>query len=159
MPAKTETRERDPVLARNRHAAHEYFLLETFEAGIELHGTEVKALRGGRTQLRDGYVRIEGGEAWLLGVHINPYEHGNRANVEPARRRRLLLHRREIDYLNGKVTQQGLTLVPLRLYVKHNRIKLEFGLARGKKLWDKRQALAESDARREAERVTRAAMR
>jgi SsrA-binding protein len=159
MPAKAEPRERDPVLARNRHASHEYNLIETFEAGIELHGTEVKALRGGRTQLRDGYVRVEGGQAWLLGVHISPYAQGNRANHEPDRRRRLLLHRREIEYLNGKVTQQGLTLVPLRLYVKGNRIKLEFALARGKKLWDKRQALAEADARREAERITSRAMR
>lgn len=151
--------EKDKVLARNRHAAHEYVILETFEAGIELLGTEVKALRAGRTQLRDGYVRIEGGQAWLLSVHINPYEQGNRSNHEPDRRRRLLLHRREIDYLEGKVTQQGLTLVPLRLYLRNNRIKLEFGLCRGKKLWDKRQALAERDARREAERITARAMR
>jgi len=134
-------------------------MLETFEAGIELLGTEVKALRAGRTQLRDGYVRIEGGEAWLLQVHISPYEQGNRTNHEPDRRRRLLLHRREIEYLNGKVMQQGLTLVPLRLYLKGNRIKLEFGLGRGKKLWDKRHAIAERDARREAERIARAAMR
>ena len=134
-------------------------MLETFEAGIELLGTEVKALRAGRTQLRDGYVRIEGGEAWLLQVHISPYEQGNRTNHEPDRRRRLLLHRREIEYLNGKVMQQGLTLMPLRLYLKGNRIKLEFGLGRGKKLWDKRHAIAERDARREAERIARAAMR
>ena len=149
----------DPVLARNRAATHEYAILETFEAGMELTGTEVKALRAGRTQLRDGYVRIENGQAWLLQVHINEYAQGNRSNHDPLRRRRLLLHRREIEYLHGKVTQQGLTLVPLRIYLKGNRIKLALGLARGKKLWDKRQSLAERDARREAERLTRTAMR
>jgi SsrA-binding protein len=101
-------------------------------------------------------VRVENGEAWLLQVHISPYAEGNRANQDPLRRRRLLLHRREIEYLDGKVRQQGLTLVPLRMYVKGNRIKLAIGLARGKKLWDKRQAMAERDSRREAERVAAA---
>jgi SsrA-binding protein len=147
------------ALARNRQATHEYSILETFEAGIELTGTEVKALRDGRTQLREGYVRIENGEAWLLGVNIAEYTQGNRRNHEPQRRRRLLLHRREIEYLGAKVAQQGLTLIPLRLYLKGNRIKLEFGLGRGKKLWDKRQAIAERDARRDAERVTARAQR
>ena len=159
MPATTRRANADPVLARNRTARHEYEILETLEAGIELQGTEVKALRAGRSQLRDGYVRIENGEAWLLAVHISPYAQGNVHNHEPERRRKLLLHRREIEYLESKVRQQGLTLVPLRLYLKRNRIKLEIGVARGKKLWDKRQAIAERDARREAERVTRAAMR
>lgn len=161
MPTAT-ARKRDAAsgtLARHRQASHEYEILETFEAGIELHGTEVKSLRGGRTQLRDGYVRVENGEAWLLQVHISPYEKGNVHNHEPERRRRLLLHRREIEHLAGRVQQGGLTLVPLRLYTKGNRIKLEIGLARGKKLWDKRQALAAADARRDAERVTRAAVR
>lgn len=144
----------DEVLARNRQASHEYSILETFEAGVELVGTEVKALRGGRTQLREGYVRIENGEAWLLGVNIAEYAQGNRRNHEPQRRRRLLLHRREIQYLSTKVTQQGLTMVPLRIYLRGNRIKVEFALVRGKKLWDKRQAIAERDARRDAERVT-----
>lgn len=159
MATATRRAEKDPVLARNKPARHEYEILETFEAGIELHGTEVKALRAGRSQLRDGYVRVENGEAWLLAVHISPYAQGNLRNHEPERRRRLLLHRREIDHLEGRVRQQGLTLVPLRLYLKRNRIKLEIGVARGKKLWDKRQALAEREARREAERVTKAAMR
>lgn len=149
----------DPTLARNRQASHEYAILETFEAGIELHGTEVKSLRGGRSHLRDGYVRIEGGEAWLLGVHIGEYEQGNRSNHEPERRRRLLLHRREIEYLDARVHQQGLTMVPMRIYTRHNRIKLEFGLARGKKLWDKRQAIAERDAGREADRIIARARR
>lgn len=153
------TAPRDPVLARNRRATHEYEVLETVEAGIELHGTEVKALRGGRTHLREGYVRIEGGQAWLVQVHISPYEQGNVHNHEPERRRRLLLHKREIEYLDGRVRQQGLTLVPLRLHLRGNRIKLDVGLCRGRKLWDKRQAIAERDARRDAERVTRAAMR
>lgn len=149
----------DGVLARNRPARHEYEILETFEAGLELMGTEVKALRGGRTQLREGYVRIENGQAWLLQVHITPYEQGNVHNHVPERRRRLLMHRREIDYLGARVAQQGLTLVPMRLYLKGNRIKLEIGVARGKKLWDKRSAIAERDARRDAERVTKAALR
>ncbi len=147
------------ALARNRQATHEYSILETFEAGIELTGTEVKALRDGRTQLREGYVRIDDGEAWLLGVNIAEYTQAHRRNHEPQRRRRLLLHKREIEYLGAKVAQQGLTLVPLRLYLKGNRVKLEFGLARGKKLWDKRQAIAERDARRDAERVTARAQR
>lgn len=152
--AKGTTRSTDPTLARNRKASHEYSILETFEAGIELTGTEVKALRDGRTQLREGYVRIENGEAWLLGVNVAEYAQGNRRNHEPQRRRRLLLHRREIEYLGSKVAQQGLTLIPLRIYLKGNRIKLEFGLGRGKKLWDKRQDIAARDARRDAERIT-----
>ena len=155
----TRTATSNPVLARNRQATHEYSILETFEAGIELTGTEVKALRDGRTQLREGYVRIENGEAWLLGVNIAEYAQGNRRNHEPQRRRRLLLHKREIEYLGSKVAQQGLTLIPLRIYLKANRIKLEFGLGKGKKLWDKRQAIAERDARRDAERVTARAQR
>lgn len=149
----------DPNLARNRQASHEYFVLENFEAGIELSGTEVKALRAGKSQLREGYVRIENGEAWLIGVTIAEYLQGNRQNHEPQRKRRLLLHRSEIEYLRGKVELQGLTLVPLRIYLKGNRIKLEFGLCRGKKLWDKRHSIAERDARREAERISAMARR
>jgi SsrA-binding protein len=161
MPTATAKRRdtQSGVLARNRHAYHEYEVLETLEAGLELHGTEVKALRGGRTQLREGYVRVENGEAWLVQVHISPYEKGNVHNHEPERRRRLLLHKREIEYLQGRVQAGGLTLVPLRLYTKGNRIKLEIGLARGKKLWDKRQSIAERDSRRETERITKAALR
>ncbi|HEX6538129.1 MAG TPA: SsrA-binding protein SmpB [Candidatus Dormibacteraeota bacterium] len=152
MAAKDDDRER--VLARNRRASYEFQILETFEAGIELSGTEVKSLRAGRTQLSDGYVRIERGEAWLMQVNIAPYVQGNRQNPEPERRRRLLLHRREIEYLDGRVRLQGLTLVPLRMHLRHNRIKLEIGLARGKKLWDKRQDVARRDAQREIERAT-----
>jgi SsrA-binding protein len=147
------------MLARNRQARHEYEILETFEAGLELQGTEVKSLRGGRATLREGYVRIENGQAWLMQTHITPYAQGNRGNHEPDRRRRLLLHKREIEYLDGKVRLQGLTLVPLDLHLRNNRIKLEIGLARGKKLWDKRQAIAERDSSREAERVAARARR
>jgi SsrA-binding protein len=149
----------DPVLARNRQASHEYQLLEFLEAGIQLTGTEVKALRAGLAHLREGYVRVENGEAWLIQVHIGQYEMGNRQNHEPERRRRLLLHRREIEYLDGRVRLGGLTLIPLRLYLKNNRIKVEIAVARGKKLWDKRQAIAERDARRDVERATAHALR
>ena len=161
MPTATAKRRESAagILAGNRQARHEYEILETFEAGLELMGTEVKALRGGRTQLREGYVRVENGEAWLVQVHISPYDKGNVHNHDPERKRRLLLHKREIEYLAGRVQTGGLTLVPLRIYTKGNRIKLEIGLARGKKLWDKRQSIAERDARREAERVTRTALR
>jgi SsrA-binding protein len=157
MPARSRTG--DPVLARHRQAAHEYHLLETFEAGIALTGTEVKALRAGLAHLREGYVRVQNGEAWLIQVHIGQYEMGNRQNHEPERRRRLLLHHREIRYLDAKVRQGGLTLVPTKLYLKGNRVKVEVALARGKKLWDKRQAIAERDARRDAERAGVRALR
>ena len=152
MSDGSDSRER--VLARNRRARFEYHILETFEAGIELAGTEVKSLRAGRTQLNDGYVRIENGEAWLMQVNISPYLQGNRNNPEPERRRKLLLHRREIEYLDGKVRTQGLTIVPLRMYVAHNLVKIEIGLARGKKQWDKRQDVAKRDAQRDMERAT-----
>ena len=144
----------DNTLARNKRATHEFSIVETFEAGIQLTGTEIKSLRAGRTQLREGYVRIENGEAWLMQTHISPYAQGNRGNHEPERRRRLLMHRREIEYLDGKVRLQGLTLVPLDLHLRNNRIKLEIGVARGKKLWDKRHDIAARDARRDVERIT-----
>ena len=143
----------EKVLARNRRATHEFFIVETFEAGLALAGTEVKSLRAGRTQLNDGYVRIEGGEAWLIQVNISPYAQGNRNNQEPERRRKLLLHRREIEYLDTKVRTQGLTIVPLRLYLRNNRVKLDIGLARGKKLWDKREDVARRDAQRDMDRA------
>lgn len=143
----------DSLLMRNRRATFEFSILEKFEAGVELTGPEVKSLRAGRAQLRDGYVRIENGEAWLLQVNITPYEQGNRNNAEPDRRRKLLLHRREIEYLDSKVRTQGLTIVPLRMYLVRNHVKVEIGLARGKRLWDKRQDVARRDAQREMERV------
>ncbi len=157
--SKKRSKPDDGTLARNRQAFHEYSILETFEAGIELVGTEVKALRAGRGHLREGYVRVENGQAWLVQVNIAEYSAGNRANHEPQRRRRLLLHSREIEYLDAKVRQDGLTLVPLRLYFNHNRVKLELAVARGKKLWDKRQALAQREAQRDAERAMRAQRR
>jgi SsrA-binding protein len=143
----------DPTLARNRQASHEFHILETHEAGIELLGTEVKALRAGRATLREGYIRVERGEIWLYSVNIPPYEQGSHNNHDPVRRRRLLMHKREIVHLEGFVQQQGLTMIPLRLYTSGNKIKLEFGVVRGKKLWDKRQDIASRDAKREADRA------
>jgi SsrA-binding protein len=143
----------DDLLAHNRRARYEYSIVESLEAGIELTGTEVKSLQTGRIQLRDGYVRVENGQAWLMQVNIASYQHGNRNNPEPERRRRLLLHKREIEYLDGRVRTQGLTIIPLKLYLVRNRVKVEIGLARGKKLWDKRQDVAKRDAERDMERA------
>ena len=149
----------DPVLARNRRAFHEYTVLERLEAGISLAGTEVKALRAGRGSIAEAYVRVERGEAWLVGAHIGEYEQANRNGHEAERRRRLLLHRREIIDLEIQIKQGGLTVVPLQVYVKANRIKVEIALVRGTKLWDTRQAIAERDARRDADRAMAAARR
>jgi SsrA-binding protein len=142
----------DATLAVNRRAYHDYFIEETYEAGLVLTGTEIKSLRSGKANLREGYARPRQGEIWLLNVHISPYEQGNRYNHEPTRDRKLLLHRRQITDLMMKVQRNGLTLVPLRLYLKHGRAKLELGLAKGKKQYDKRDAIAERDARRNLER-------
>jgi SsrA-binding protein len=142
-------------LASNRKARHDFEILETFEAGIALMGTEVKAARQGQIQLKDSYVTVRNGEAFLVGAHISPYSHGNRQNHEPERERKLLLHRRELDKIMGRTTVQGLTCVPLGAYLKGNRVKLEIALARGKKLHDKREAakrrIAEREARGESE--------
>jgi SsrA-binding protein len=140
------------VIATNRQAYHDYHIEETIEAGIALTGTEVKSIREGRINLRDAYVRIEDGEAWLVNAHIAPYSHGNRENHEPTRPRKLLLHKREIGYLAGKSSMRGLTIVPLKVYLKNGRVKVELGLARGKRQYDKREAIAERDMRRELER-------
>jgi SsrA-binding protein len=140
-------------IAVNRRALHDYFVDERFEAGLELTGTEVKSLRAGRVNLRDGYVRLDGAEAWLENVHISPYAQGTWTNHDPMRRRRLLLHGRQIASLFGQVRQQGYTLIPLRMYFRGNWAKVEIGLARGKKLYDKRQALAEREAKRQIERA------
>jgi SsrA-binding protein len=145
----------DRPIATNRRARHEYEILETVEAGIVLRGTEVKSLRDGLVNFKDSYASVRNGEGWLLGCHINPYSHGTDANHDPERPRKLLLHRREINRLVGKVAERGLTLVPLRLYFKHGRAKLELGLARGKKLHDKRETIRERDARRELAREAR----
>jgi SsrA-binding protein len=152
MPEKDE-RERD--VAVNRRAYHDYFIDEKYEAGVVLTGTEVKSLRGGRCNLRDGFVRIDGNEAWLENVHISPYAQGNLMNHDPLRPRKLLLHRKQIATLIGKVRQKGYTLVPLRVYFSRNHAKVEVGLARGKREYDKREAIAERDAKREIARAMR----
>jgi len=127
-------------LASNRKAWHEYEILEKFEAGIALLGTEVKSTREGRIQLKDSYVEVVEGEAYLVGTHISPYTHGNRNNHDPERRRKLLLNRREIERIMGRITIQGQTCIPLTVYLKGNRVKVQIALAKGKKLYDKRQA-------------------
>ncbi len=141
------------VVSRNRKAYHEYHIDEKYEAGVVLTGTEVKSVRHSRINLREGYARVEGGELFLHNVHISTYDQGNRYNHDPLRTRKLLMHRREIDRLYGKLKEKGYTLVPLQVYIKKGLIKIEIGLARGKKLYDKRAALAEKAARREMERT------
>jgi SsrA-binding protein len=145
----------DELIATNRKARHDYDIVETYEAGLVLRGTEVKSLREGQVSFKDCYAAIQRGEAWLVGCHIAPYHHGSDANHDPERPRKLLLHRREISRLVGRVAERGLTLVPLRLYFKGGRAKVEIGLGRGKKLHDKRAALREREARREADRELR----
>ena len=135
-------------IASNRKAFHDYFVLERFEAGIELFGTEVKSIRGGQVNLKDSFCLIRNGELFVRGMHVSPYEKGNIFNRDPVRLRRLLMHKREIRKLGDRVAQEGVALIPLRLYLKDSRVKLELGLCKGKKLYDKREA----DARREAER-------
>jgi SsrA-binding protein len=142
----------DKVVATNREAYHNFHILETHECGVALTGTEVKSAREGRCNLKDGYAQIRQQEAWLMNVHISPYSHGNRENHEPTRARKLLLHRSEIDKLAGKVQEKGLTLVPTKMYLKNGRIKIELAVAKGKKLYDKR----ETEKKREADREARA---
>src|SRR5690348_8477862 len=142
-------------VAVNRRAYHDFFIDEKYEAGVMLTGTEVKSVRNGRTNLRDGFIRIDNGEAWLENVHISPYAQGNLMNHEPMRPRKLLLHRKEISSLIGKVKQRGYTLIPLRVYFSRNHAKVEIGLARGKRQYDKREAIAERDAKREIARAMR----
>ena len=147
--------ENQRVLAANRKAYHDYFIVETYEAGIALTGTEIKSVRAGKISLREGYAKIEGGQASLIGVHIAPYEHGSYFNPDSRRTRKLLLHRSEIERLRSKLNERGLTLVPLRVYLKGGRAKVELGLGKGKKLYDKREAMAERDATRQIERAMR----
>src|SRR5689334_18536627 len=142
-------------VAVNRRAYHDYFVDEKYEAGVMLTGTEVKSVRNGRANLRDGYVRIDNGEAWLENVHISPYAQGNVMNQEPVRPRKLLLHKRQISSLIGKLRQKGYTMIPLRLYITRNHVKVEIGLARGKREYDKREAIAEREAKREIARAVR----
>ena len=144
------------IAAQNRKAFHEYFVEERFEAGIELTGTEVKSLRERASQITDAFCLIRGGQCWLHGVHIHPYSNGGVWNVDPDRKRRLLLHRQQIDYLDGKRRTKGTALVPLELYFdEHNRVKLAIGLARGKKLYDKRADAAQRDAKRSIDRAVK----
>jgi SsrA-binding protein len=145
----------EKIISTNRAAYHDYQILETYEAGIQLTGTEVKSARAGRVNLKDAYAVVRAGEAWLLNAHISPYTHGNRQNHEPTRTRRLLLHKREIERLRSRVEEKGLTLVPTKFYFKHGFIKCELAVARGKKLYDKREA----EARKTQEREARAAIR
>lgn len=148
-----ERREKKPI-AKNRRAFHEYEILETYEAGLVLTGTEVRSLRENNCQLTDCYALIRGGEAWLHGVHIAPYRNGGWDNVDPDRKRKLLLHRREIRLLEQKVREKGLALVPISMYFNEDsRVKVELAIARGKKLHDKRQAMAERDAKRDIDRA------
>lgn len=142
-------------VASNRKALHDYLIEDVYEAGIALTGTEIKSVRASRVNLRDGYVQIRNGEAWLINVHISPYDFGNRENHEPRRERKLLLHRREIRKLYSKVAERGWTVVPLRIYLKEGRAKVEIALARGKRLYDKRDAVAERDMDRELQRAVK----
>lgn len=141
------------IIAENRKAFHDYFIDEKFEAGVVLSGTEVKSLRAGRVNLKDSYVQCKEGEIFLVGVHISPYEQGNRFNLDPMRTRKLLMHKNEIIRLYSTVKQDGLTLVPTKCYFKDGKVKFEIGLARGKKNYDKRDASAEKSAKREIDRA------
>jgi SsrA-binding protein len=143
------------VVATNRKARHEYFLLETFEAGMELKGTEIKSIRAGQVSLAEAYVQVDGQQAWLMEAHVAPYEQASHFNHEPRRPRRLLLHRSEIKQLWDTVRQKGVTIIPLRVYLKDGRAKLEIAVAKGKKLYDKRATIAERDSKREIERQLR----
>lgn len=146
--SKAETK----LVANNKKAYHDYFILETYEAGISLAGTEVKSMRMGKCSIKEAFIRIENGEVFVYGMHISPYEKGNIFNKDPLRVRKLLLHRQEINKLLGKMKEKGMTVVPLRVYLKGSLVKVEIGLAKGKKLYDKRADIAKKDQTREAQR-------
>lgn len=152
---KSQREQAQKNIAENRKAFHDYHIVETFEAGMVLVGTEVKAIREGNANLRDSFARLEGGEVWIYNIHINPYSHRGYADHEPTRRRKLLLHRQEIRKLIGKTVEKGMTLVPLRLYFKNGHVKVALALAKGKQAHDKRETIK----RREADRETRAAVK
>jgi SsrA-binding protein len=152
-PKHDKNEDRTQLICRNRRAFHDYEVMERLECGLVLTGTEVKSLRDGSASLEDAYAKIEGGEVWLLGSDIPEYAMGNRMNHKPKRPRKLLLHRREIDRFAGKASQRGLTLVPLRMYFKNGRAKVELAVARGKQHHDKREALKKADAQREIRRA------
>lgn len=140
------------LVANNKKAYFDYFIEDKFEAGVALHGTEVKSIRMGKCSIKESYIKIEDGEVFIYGMHISPYEKGNIFNKDPMRIKKLLMHKYEINKLNGKLQQKGLTLVPLQVYLKGSLVKVEIGLARGKKLYDKRQDIAKKDMKREAEK-------
>ncbi len=145
-------RETMKLVANNKKAYHDFFIDDKYEAGIELHGTEVKSMRMGKCSIKEGFVRIENGEAFIYGMNISPYEKGNIFNKDPLRIKKLLLHKEEIRKLDGKMSEKGYTIVPLQVYFKDGKAKVEIGLARGKKLYDKREDIAKKDLRRETER-------
>ena len=147
------------LVANNKKAYHDYFIEEKYEAGIVLHGTEVKSMRMGKCSIKECFIRIENGEIFAYGMHISPYEKGNIFNKDPLRTKKLLLHKKEINKLMGKIAEKGYTLVPLQVYFKDGRAKVEIGLAKGKKLYDKRQDIAKKDQRREAEKELKIKMR
>lgn len=140
------------LITNNKKAYHDFFILDTFEAGIALHGTEVKSLRMGKCSIKEAFIRIENGEVFVYGMHISPYEKGNLFNKDPLRVKKLLLHRAEINKMLGKVKEKGISVVPLKVYLKGSLMKMEIGLAKGKKLYDKRDDIAAKDQKREAER-------
>lgn len=140
------------LIANNKKAYHEYFILETFEAGISLHGTEVKSMRMGKCSIKEAFVRIENGEVFVYGMHVSPYEKGNIFNKDPLRVKKLLLHKSEISKMLGKTKEKGMAIVPLKVYLKGSLVKVEIGLAKGKKLYDKRDTIAKKDQQREAQR-------
>ncbi len=147
--AKKETQK---LIANNKKAYHDFFIDENYEAGIALHGTEVKSMRMGKCSIKEAFIRIENGEVFVYGMHVSPYEKGNIFNKDPLRVKKLLMHKYEIRKLTGKVAEKGYTLVPLQVYFKEGKVKVEIGLARGKKLYDKRQDIAKKDQRREVEK-------
>ena len=149
MKAKKEPQK---LIANNKKAYHDYFVEETYEAGVALHGTDVKSMRMGKCSIKESFIRIEEGEIFVYGMHVSPYEKGNLFNKDPLRVKKLLMHKYEIGRLAGKVAEKGYTLVPLQVYFKDGRVKVEVGLCRGKKLYDKRQDIARKDMRRETER-------
>ncbi len=140
------------LIANNKKAYHDFFIDETYECGIALHGTEVKSMRMGKCSIKEAFIRIEDGEVFVYGMHVSPYEKGNIFNKDPLRVKKLLMHKYEINKLLGKIKEKGYTLVPLQVYFKDGKVKVEIGLARGKKLYDKREAIAKKDQRREAEK-------
>lgn len=154
-PAAAQDKPTIKVVAENRRARYNYELLEFYEAGIELSGTEVKSMRQGKANLADSFARVEDGQMWLYNCHVSPYDHGNRFNHDPIRRRRLLLHRREIQKIKARMQEKGLTLVPLKMFFKRNWVKVDLALARGKHLYDKRESIAKRETKRQLDRLVK----